>query len=786
MNRKYQFVRSSRDGPLSPASTKPGGAGARLSCGANVARRRLRCVVHAITIALISTLGSNAYAQLQGGVVSAGSATIDSSAGNTTINQTTPRAAINWQRFDVNPSESVNFIQPDSHSIALNRVLGSDPSNIMGTLSANGQVFLLNPHGVLFGKGAQVNVGGLVASTLGVSDSEFMAGQYRFSGDGGGSVLNQGSINADGGYVAMLGANVSNEGVISARLGTVALAAGNAVTLDLAGDGLLNVALDQGVANALVENSGRIAADGGSVLMTTQAAGTAVQSVVNNTGVVQAQTIKNRNGKIMLMGDMDSGTVNVGGTLDASAPTEGDGGFIETSAASVKTADDVAVTTRSERGKTGTWLIDPPDYTIALAGGDITGATLSAQLVTTSITISNEDGTVTTGDGDIHVNDVIDWTATAGAETTLTLLAENDVNVNAPITAVRGNLVVCCGEDVNVNAAITTTNGSVFLGAGRDINISAAMTTVDGNIAMCAGRHVNISGAVSLTEGSTADNQDLGLPIGLTILSGLNGSGPGSSSGTVSISAAVTTTEGAPTTIYYNPSSYQDGTGVFAGAIDGLAPTEIMWLYPEAEDKVFDGTTTANFIGLRGNLDGIDVALAGSGTANFNNASVGNNKPITFTGFSLDGADAGNFAFTHAEGSGLSFPENCCNFEGRTTGNILAASTSPGDTPTDDSGGSDAPTPTSPTPTSPAPSSPTPTPGGIPFPPDIRTLSTNVPQIVASTLPLVAFSPPTVPADVNLSPVGIRMPPPVELVQVDTMQPEATEPQELPRKPDRN
>src|SRR5660397_20011 len=107
-----------------------------------------------------------------------------------------------------------------------------------------------------------------------------MAGNYKFSGAGNGTVLNQGSINADGGYVALLGASVGNDGVIAARLGTVALAAGNAVTLDVAGDGLLNVTVNDGAVNALVQNGGLIRADGGQVLLTVQAAGNLLQSVV--------------------------------------------------------------------------------------------------------------------------------------------------------------------------------------------------------------------------------------------------------------------------------------------------------------------------------------------------------------------------------------------------------------------------------------------------------------------------------------------------------------------------
>ena len=171
--------------------------------------------------------------------------------------------------------------------------------------------------------------------------------------------MNQGSITADGGYVALLGASVSNEGVISARLGTVALAAGNAFTLDVAGDGLLNVMVNEGAVNALVQNGGIIRADGGQVLLTALSAGNLLQSAVNNTGVIQAQTIENHNGTIRLMGDMQSGTVNVGGTLDASAPNGGNGGFSETSAAHVKIANDVNITTAAPKGVTGTFLIDP-------------------------------------------------------------------------------------------------------------------------------------------------------------------------------------------------------------------------------------------------------------------------------------------------------------------------------------------------------------------------------------------------------------------------------------------
>ncbi|MDP2170848.1 MAG: filamentous hemagglutinin N-terminal domain-containing protein [Rhodocyclaceae bacterium] len=391
MNSIYRSIWNDKTGTFVAVSENATSAGKKSSPGATAVvgavAGNTRFALKALAVSLMMAFGANVFALPVDGVVTAGGASFSSTANSTTITQSSQNVAINWQSFSIGAGEAVQFIQPNSSSVALNRVLGADPSNIFGSLSANGKVFLVNPNGILFGHGSQVNVGGLVASTLNMTDSDFMAGNYNFSGTGG-TVLNQGTINADGGYVALLGANVGNDGTIVARLGTVTLAAGNAITLDVAGDGLLNVTVNQGAVNALIQNGGLIQADGGRVLLTAQAAGDLLQTVVNNTGVIQAQTIENRNGTIMLMGDMQSGTVNVGGTLDASAPNGGNGGFIETSAAFVKIANDVKVTTAAPLGLTGTWLIDPLDFYISASGGNISGATLSAQLVTNNVTIS--------------------------------------------------------------------------------------------------------------------------------------------------------------------------------------------------------------------------------------------------------------------------------------------------------------------------------------------------------------------------------------------------------------
>ncbi|WP_413731951.1 MBG domain-containing protein [Sodalis sp. RH20] len=265
-----------------------------------------------------------------GGHVVLGSGQIGTAANHQlTINQSSQKMAMDWQSFDIGKDNKVTFVQPGADSIALNRVIGADGSKIIGQLNANGRVFLINPNGVLFGQGASVSVGGLVASTLTLSNRDFANGKYALKGDGGNaSVVNQGTITAaDGGAVALLGGTVSNQGVIVAKLGTVALAAGKAVTLDFAGDGLLNVQVDEAAKNALAENRQLIQADGGQVIMTAAASNALLRTVVNNTGVIEARGLQHKNGKISLGGG-DSGLAHIAGTLDVSA-TQGTGGAIQ-------------------------------------------------------------------------------------------------------------------------------------------------------------------------------------------------------------------------------------------------------------------------------------------------------------------------------------------------------------------------------------------------------------------------------------------------------------------------
>lgn len=172
-----------------------------------------------------------------GGQVVAGSASIGQAGAVMNINQSSQRAAIDWQTFNVGSAASVNFNQPSAASVTLNRVLDSNPSQIFGRITAPGQVFLTNPGGVYFAPGASVDVGALVATTHSISNADFMAGNDRFTRNGAtGSIINEGNLSAAlGGYIALLAPEVRNQGVIVAQMGTVALAAGEAYTLQFSG-----------------------------------------------------------------------------------------------------------------------------------------------------------------------------------------------------------------------------------------------------------------------------------------------------------------------------------------------------------------------------------------------------------------------------------------------------------------------------------------------------------------------------------------------------------------------
>ncbi len=260
------------------------------------------------------------YSLPQGEQVVAGGAVFDRSQADTlNITQSTNKLIANYDSFSIAQPEAVHFYQPSATSIALNRVVGVDPSSIMGTLTATGRIFLVNPNGVVFGSNAVVDTAGLVASTLNISNDDFLAGRYTFFGQGG-SVVNQGYISAPGGFVALLGSTVENTGLIEAELGSIALASGDAVTLNLDPVGLISVVIDDPTSlnpegkNAAVDNSGTLSANGGKVVLTAQTLDGIFDKAINTNGIIEANALDGSSGEIILEANQ---RVNVAGDISA-------------------------------------------------------------------------------------------------------------------------------------------------------------------------------------------------------------------------------------------------------------------------------------------------------------------------------------------------------------------------------------------------------------------------------------------------------------------------------------
>ena len=267
------------------------------------------------------------HANPAGGEVVGGNGTITHSDLSTVINQTSANMAINWDSYNVQANERVQYIQPDINSVSLNRILSSGGSEIHGRIDANGQVILVNPHGIFFGAGSQINVGGMVASGLDIKPADFMNGDYIFNEVLGtdGTVINSGMLSASlGGSITLLGKQLKNEGVINARLGAVNMAAGKQAILTFDPQGLMGVRITKaivqdelGIDPALI-NSGEINAESGRVLLTASVSRDVFSQAVNTGDILPATSVvMNEDGSYSLGGGADainSGSISVSST----------------------------------------------------------------------------------------------------------------------------------------------------------------------------------------------------------------------------------------------------------------------------------------------------------------------------------------------------------------------------------------------------------------------------------------------------------------------------------------
>ncbi|WP_313433131.1 GLUG motif-containing protein [Acinetobacter sp.] len=455
------------------------------------------------------------FAGPTGGVVSSGTASISSAGTTTTINQSTAKAAIDWSSFSTNSNEIVNFVQPNSSSITLNRVTGTSASNLNGQLNANGQVFIINPNGVLFGSTSQVNTAGLVASTLNLSNADFNNNLFNFNNPTNNkTVENRGKITVPtGGTVALIAPTVKQTGTIKALQGNVLLAAGGDITLNLNNGSLLGYTINQGKAQALINSGGMIQADGGKVILTAKGIDELSNAVVNSVGVIQAQTVNNVRGVIELGSDLSSGTVNVSGTLDASAPNGGNGGQIKTSAAEVNINSGTNITTQRNSTSslpptTSGWELKAKNIDVDFFGGSVSSTTLGDALNKGNVTL-NAMGTAE-GQGNININDATSW----NANTALTLTATKDINFNSDLdlSGDKAKLAMNygAGSDYNLNNGakinISGSSPTLLINGSSYIVINDLGEEGDANINTLQGMNNNLTGNYVL--GSNIDASD--------------------------------------------------------------------------------------------------------------------------------------------------------------------------------------------------------------------------------------------------------------------------------------
>lgn len=410
--------------------------------------------------------------------------------GSTLTITNTPNAIINWQQFSIGPGEITRFVQQGASSAVLNRVLGQDPSQILGSLLSNGRVFLVNPNGIVFGQGAVIDVAGLVASTLRLSDGDFLAGKLNFtSGDGAGGIDNQGAITApNGGNIYLIAPDIRNSGLITSPQGEILLAAGHTVNLmDVANP---DVQVTLSAPNTQAVNIGALMAQSGKIGI--------YGALIGQQGTANADTaVLGANGRIMLRaskditlepgslttasgmvgGVRDGGEIRIvaDGTLAMRPGSEvhvdggadgGNGGFLELSGKHVVMNGDISIRAGQAGFRGGHLLIDPSDFAInsACAGGTdcVKPTDLNGLLSSGSVTYSAT-----------HNITVANNLAGSGSGNTLALNAGNDINVSANIgtgtassARFKHNLTLRAGNNVNINASIYMGNRTLLVRSG--------------------------------------------------------------------------------------------------------------------------------------------------------------------------------------------------------------------------------------------------------------------------------------------------------------------------------
>lgn len=613
-----------------------------------------------LVMSALSLGASSVDAMPEGGVIRSGEGAVSQNGREMTIRQDSGRLAMDWTNFNVGKDETVRFQQPGKDALALNRVTGNQQSLIDGSLLSNGHVLLVNPNGVVIGKNASIDVGGLVASTANVKDNfmkEFgnSTGSFTLGGVSDGKIINEGTINAEGGLVALHAAKVENSGTITSNGGSVLMAAADTLTLTPDTDGKLNFTVDGKVAEASALNKGAITADGGTIVMTADSASDVMSTVVNNEGTLQARTLrKNEKGQILLEGN-DKGQVEVSGTLDASGTENGqdagnikvigqktivhdgtnllakgdvNGGKIETSGDVLDLGDNLNIDAKGVNGKAGEWLLDPLD--VIIADSDPTGT-------------SNYDGAEKKEASDS------DFLTSTGTNTRTNLIGYNDP------TATSSN-----AQDVfNAVTWVPTSIVKTMLEAGTNVRIQAvanngsANIIVKNNIEKTSGggatltleamRNITINGNIT----ATGENNKLNVI--------LNADTNGDATGAVIINADIKTNGGDFTSASGGKVTYAGngtagyGNGTLGGEAEPTGHTVGTYFGHVDESGTADGEKDDRLIQTNGGkitLNGeVAIGLNG-GTLTLDSSSTDGTKgDITVTGIINSGNSYGAYVY---------------------------------------------------------------------------------------------------------------------------------------------
>lgn len=451
-------------------------------------RRHVFAILTTIA-ALLTFWPAHAQTLPTGWDVVSGEATITTPASDhLTVNQISDRSVIQWDTFNIGVGAKVDFVQPTDQAATLNIVDGSTSSILAGQLTATGSVFLINPHGITITPDGSIDTGGaFVASTLSMVDThDFMNGSdsFAFEANGGisGSILSAGTITARD--VLLLAGRVENSGTITVPLGRVALGSASHATLDLSGDGFLQVLAPATVdgEDALVTNSGTISADGGLVQLKASTVYEAMREAVNMPGTVRARSVSGQDGAIVFGGG-DGGAIAVSGTVDAGPDEDQSGGGSIQIVGRVVDVDFSKV----NLGAGGHFSLAADVIEVVEHGEDTSPGTTRIIEGWTDSSIGN---LLRAGvDVTLHSNKNLTWTSGL-------MIAQNELTPEAQGQA--GNMHLLAGELLELGGAFSTHNGEWMLTANAKPAFGVRSEDGAASINLFAAEFINDNGQLTL------------------------------------------------------------------------------------------------------------------------------------------------------------------------------------------------------------------------------------------------------------------------------------------------